>query len=308
DVLLMALADRGGQIERLTIEYPIGAAFPKGPLHSPAFGTRTMTVSRELIDSITGLKLSDIQIIELLSSCGFDAKKTANGFFVTYPDYRQDVLHPVDLVEDLLIAYGYNRIPTQPVKMAVIGNQQPQTKTQDFVRDACIGMGLQEVLTYYLTSIDKQTQMAGIEKDAFVRIANPVSTGYEIYRKRIYPQLLEFLSKNKHVTYPQKIFEVGKVLELDPEKDTGVSEPIHLCIAIADPKTDFTTIKSHCVALAQYLGQPVTFERTNHPSFEQGKAAEFRIGGKKGVVGELSKQVRQNFGLTVPITVLEVEL
>jgi phenylalanyl-tRNA synthetase beta chain len=308
EVVLMALSDRGGEIERLDVEYPTGAAYPKGPMSFPRFATRTTAVRKQLIADMTGLSLDDAQVLELLARCGFDAKTGRDAYTVTYPAYRQDILHAVDIVEDLLVAYGYNRIPLQALALAVRGHKQPDTLRQEFAAEGAVGMGCQEVLTYYLTSAEKQTRHVRVADESFARIANPVSTNYEIFRKRLYPELLEFLSKNKQVTYPQKIFETGKVIEPDPKTDTGAAEPLHLCIAIADQQTDFTDIKRHAVALADYLGEDAVFESTEHPSFEKGKAATVRIGKKRGVVGEVSREVLRNFGLKTPVSVLEVEI
>jgi len=93
----------------------------------------------------------------------------------------------------------------------------------------CVGLALQEVLTFNLTSREKQEKMAGLKGQQFVEIANPVSGNWSIMRRNIYPELLEFLSKNKHVEYPQNIFEVGKTVELEC-LDTPGHTMSHICL------------------------------------------------------------------------------
>ncbi len=308
NVMLTALADRGGRIESMKIQYPKGSEFPKSPIVTPSFDTQTMTVPKPLLLSMTGLALTDSQIVKLFSNSGFSAKKTKSGFAVTYPAYRQDILHPVDIIEDLLISIGYNHIEPLGVQLAVVGHEKSETKQTEIARDACIGMGLTEILTYNLTSIEKQTRRIGIKEGRFAQISNPVSQNYEIFRKNLYPEALEFLSKNKHAPYPQKIFEIGRTVLLDSKSETGVREPLTLSIVLASRETSFTEIKSMTEALARYLNRKTIFKPVTHPSFENGKSAEVQLGEKTGILGELNAQTRANFGLKIPVTALEVEI
>ncbi len=308
NVMVMALADRGGTIESIEIEYPKTKTYPVQKLTSPIFDTETIKVSKQLVTRLTGLALNDQQVVKLLGRSGFHVKTTKTDYLVEYPSYRQDILHPVDIIEDLLITYGYNDIPLAPLSVAVVGKELANATYADHAGEACIGMGFQQILTYNLTSVEKQTRLIGIEKEEFAQIANPVSQSYEVFRKRIYPELLEFLSKNKHASYPQKIFETGKTLSLDAASETGCREKFTLSMAIASNTTNFTEIKSHAVALAKYLGHQIEFFERTHESFEKGKTAGFTINGKKGICGELNQKVIDNFGLKTRVTILEIEL
>ena len=142
----------------------------------------------------------------------------------------------------------------------------------------------------------------------FVEIENPVSENWSVFRKSIIPEILGFLSTNKHASYPQKLFEIGKSVHIDKKSDTGVAEKNLLTIVITDNKTNFTEIKSVMETLSQNFNWKYSIERKEHPSFEKGKCAALRIGKRRGILGEISKDVLKNFNLSMPVSVLEIEL
>ncbi len=116
------------------------------------------------------------------------------------------------------------------------------------------------------------------------------------------------MAKNKHASYPQKIFEVGKALDLDAKAETGVSEKTKLCIALSGKGAEFTVIKGVLDAIADNLGLKYSLKGEVPPGFEKGKSAALSCSGKKGFFGELKKEVMQNFGLEQPTAVLELEI
>lgn len=304
NVMVSALAERGFDIYSVNVKYPNRA------IVTPDFSPKKILVSAEEAEKIIGVDLPGKKIVELLQQARYDAKVVGKMIECKYPAYRQDILHPVDVIEDLLISYGYNNVEPLPVKVPTIGGELQSEKMRRAVENVCIGLGLQGVLTYTMSNKEKQAAMAGLEaeKEQFVEIANPASENYTIFRKMLFPELLEFLSKNKNESYPQKIFEAGKTLELDSKSETGVAEKNKLCIALSGKGAEFTVIKGALDAIAGNLGMQYSLQESNIPSFEQGKSAAVKIGGKNGFLGELNKKTLQNFGLLQPTAVLEIEI
>jgi len=193
-----------------------------------------------------------------------------------------------------------------PVEMSVIGEERPETRIQENVREACIGLGLQEVLTFTMTSVEKQQYKIKKPKAEFVEIANPVSANWQVMRRSLIPELLEFLAKNKDVSYPQRIFEVGKCVIPHLEKETKVEEIIKLCVAFSDSNTGFTEIKSALNEITNYLGIDVKLNRIKDPAFVEGRCAEILVNGKKGIIGEIGPEVKKNFGIENSVAVFEI--
>jgi len=307
-VMTMAFADRGGKIETVKISFPKGKIYPKTHEFTPNFGTKKIELSLEYINKLSGMNFSLKQVIVLLARARMNAKKKGKKVVVEYSDFRQDILHPVDIVEDILISFGYNNVLPTKIEMPVFGNELSTTSYLDNVRDACVGLGLQEILSFTLTSKEKQKIKTGLIKEEFVEIANPVSANWEIFRKNIFPENLDFLNKNKNQEFPQKIFEVGKTVELNPKKETRVSEKEKLCICISDARSNYSNIKSVLDSVCNYLGLTYKIAELKHPCFESGKSAQISIGEKKGFMGELNQSTLQNFGLETKTIVLEMEV
>jgi len=304
NVMVSALAERGFDV------YSIKVRYPNKTIVTPDFTPKKIRVGAGKIRDFSGLDLGAKKIAELLRRARYNVKVNGETLECEYPAYRQDILHPVDVIEDALISYGYRNIEPLPMKIATTGEERQETGKAEAMRDACIGACLQEVLTYTMTSKQKQSAMIGldIEKEQFVEIANPVSENYAVFRKRLFPELLDFLSKNKHCAFPQKIFEIGKVLQLDEKSETGVSERDTLCVAISGKEADFNQIKSALDAISGILGMEFSLRETTLQFLAKGRRAEITAGEKKGFIGELSRETAREFGLEQPTAALEIEI
>ncbi|MBT4192472.1 MAG: phenylalanine--tRNA ligase subunit beta [Candidatus Diapherotrites archaeon] len=306
EVMCMALADRGGKIETTEIHFPEGTQYPKRKVATPEFKTQKLTFKTDLFNQVTGLDVKATELKTLLEKARYKVTMAKGKTTVEYSNYRQDIMHAVDVVEDGLVSYGYDKITPLPVEMCVIGESLSELDSLESVRDVCIGLGLQEIISFNLTS--KQIQEKNLLiKEKFVELANPMSSSHEIMRKRLLPQALAFLTKNKGQLFPQKIFEVGACLDLDPNADIGVNQSNHVCVVSTHSNVEFTEIKSMLVTLCDNLGLDLKVKKKAFPFLGE-NSAEITVNGKKGFIGELSKEVEQKFGLKKPTCVFEFEL
>ncbi len=308
EVICMSLADRGGKIYSCKVHFPKESKpYPAKVINTPTFLVEKISFDKELITKKTGLKLTDKQVVDLLSKARFDVQIKGEKIHAQYSSYRTDIMHPVDLIEDLLISYGFNKIDPQKIEMSVVGGENKGAKLVDFVREGCVGLGLQEVLTYNLTSKKIQGENMLSSTSNFVEIANPVSANYEILRKHLTPQLLDFFSKNKDKEFPQRVFEIGTVLSPDSKEENGVKQTNNVCVALTHSSANYTEIKSYLDSLCNYLGLKHEVKRKEFSFFNE-NSAEIIIGHRKGFVGELKKEVIEAFGLRKPVVLFEFEL
>jgi len=304
NVMVSALAERGFDIYSVKIKYA------NKTIVTPDFTPKKIEVEIDSIKKISGLDLDTKQVVELLRQARYDVKVKGKKLLCEYPAYRPDILHPVDVAEDAIISYGYNRIEPEPIRVSTKGSELKVKKFKRAFENVCVGLGLQGVLTFTMTSKAKQSEMIGInpEKEQFVEIDNPVSEKYTVFRKRLYPELLEFLGKNKHAPFPQKIFEIGKTLELDSKAETGAAEKNKMCIVLSGKGAEFTIIKGVLDAVADNMELKYSLLECGEAALEKGKSASVKIMGKKGFLGELRKEVMTSFGLEQPTAVLEIEI
>jgi phenylalanyl-tRNA synthetase beta chain len=305
NVLVTALADMGGKVETVHVEY-----FDH-TLVTPDLTPQKMRLHTTYSNERLGLNFSDAETIEALLKSRLDAKQAEAGVVdVTIPAYRTDILHEIDLVEDVAIGYGYyNLTPTKPATVT-IGKQHWINVMAGDVRQIMVGLGFVEALNFVLANEVDHYQKMRRKPESLVTLANPVSTEYSIIRNDLLPSLIKNLADSKHHVFPQRMFEVSDVITLNPDTETGTERRIHAAAVSSHPTANFTEIKSFLDSLLMNLCfKNVTAIETNHPSFLAGRAITVSLGDMEvGVVGEIHPEVLNNFELENPTGAFEIDL
>jgi phenylalanyl-tRNA synthetase beta chain len=305
-IVTLSLIDRGGKAYSTTIHYP----HEKRKVVTPNFETRRMTLSIEYVNRLLGLQVTTKQIAGLLSKAGFDAEKTEkSSLVVRIPCYRVDVMHPIDLVEDVAIAYGYNNIRPSWRKLPTTGGLRPEQSLLSAAIDLMIGLGFQEILTYTMTNTENLFTKMNCKKEKTVEIANPKVQTLTCLRSWLLPSLIEFLSNNLSVDYPQRIFELGKITALDDKKETRTRDEEWLAAASSHPSAGFSEIKSALDAFFMNLDLEWRIKETKHPSFIDGRAGAIIVSGKNaGILGEMNPKVLTAWKIENPTVAFEVNM
>ncbi|MDO8427705.1 MAG: phenylalanine--tRNA ligase subunit beta [Candidatus Diapherotrites archaeon] len=305
NVMVAAVHDRGADIEAVEIVDET----EKAKYFTPNFEPKKTKVKIEFINKLAGMNWSTKEIVKLLERARYNCTIKGKEILLEVPSYRQDLLHEADIVEDAVISYGYNNLEPKATEMNVVGKDLLETRLKEVIRSTCVGLQLQEVLTYNLTSKEKQVTKLGLnlQKEIFAEIANPMSSEYAIFRKQIFPELLEFLGKNSRYEYPQNIFEIGKGLELDAKSETGVNEKNKICIIICGRNANFNEGKRHLQALSNSMNWDYELKKIEHSAFKPGLCAEIKIENRIGIIGELKESILKNFSIEMPACVIELE-
>jgi phenylalanyl-tRNA synthetase beta chain len=302
------LIDRGGKAYQATIHYPENSAYSEKTVLTPDFSNSTVPLSVEYTNKILGLNLTAKRISELLQIAGLGIEKVSEDTVsVLVPFYRIDVMHQVDLIEDVAIAYGYNNIEPNWRELPTIGRAKSDQHLLNLARDLMVGLGYQEVLNYTLTNQENLFDKMGVERNTVLEISNPKVVTMTCLRSWLLPGLVEFLSKNPSVEFPQKIFELGKVTLLDDSKETKVREEEWLTAAATHATSGFSEIKSALDAFFSNYGVQWQIKQTAHPSFIEGRVGKVIVAGLEiGVVGEVSPQVLESWKLENPMAAFEI--
>jgi phenylalanyl-tRNA synthetase beta chain len=305
-----ALIDRGGKAYSATINYPQDAAYPERKIVTPNFDSRTIALNVEYVNKIIGLQLTASRISELLQVAGLGvgavSEKTVE---VQVPCYRIDVMHAVDLVEDVAVAYGYNNIEPLWRDLPTTGAAKPQQRHIDIAREIMAGAGYQEILSYTLTNPDSLFTKMNHPPTATVELSNPKLITMTCLRNWLLPGIMEFLSVNQSVEFPQKIFELGKVTLPDPATETRTRDEDWLAAATSHANAGFSEIKACLDALMMNLGVTWQIKPSSHPSFIEGRAGTVSVKGVDvGVLGEVHPLVLDAWKLENPTAAFEVNL
>jgi len=311
NVVVTALAERGGKIKSVRVVYP------DFEVETPDLTPKSFEVELDYIKRLMGLKLSDGDVRNLLERMMYDVELVDGKARLLYPAFRDDIMHARDVLEDVLIAYGYNEIEPEEPKLAVQGRGDKFIEFEDAVRELMVGFGLQEVMTFNLTNRDNQyTRMNLPCGDYFnhppaelVEIENPISPKWSALRVWLIPSLLDFLSQNTHEEYPQKIFEVGKATLIDESRETKTVSESKLAVALAHPRVTFTEAKEILESAMRHLGFEYGLEEIEHPSFIPGRVGRIIVNGKEiGIIGEIHPAVLENWGIEMPVAAFELFL
>ncbi|MDH7607519.1 MAG: phenylalanine--tRNA ligase subunit beta [Candidatus Bathyarchaeota archaeon] len=305
-IVTLALVDRGGKAYSAKIHYPR----EKSHVLTPSFEVQYVDLHVDYVNRVLGLNLASEQIVKLLGKAGFGVKKARKeAVTVQVPCYRIDIMHPIDIVEDVAIAYGYNNIKPLWRKLPTTGGTKPEQPILNAARELMIGLGFQEVLTYTLTNPENLFKKMNCKKERIIEVANPKVQTFTCLRNWLLPSLMEFLSNNLHVDYPQKIFELGTVVLPDAKAETKTRDEERLAAVTAHASASFSEIKSALDAFLVNIGVKWEINETKHPSFIEGRVGTAEINGVNiGFLGEIHPKVLEAWKLEHPAAAFEINM
>ena len=178
-----------------------------------------------------GLPLDDKSLSESLRKMRFDVQPAvgpdadAAVSWCPIPPYRTDIRHPVDVLEDVAIGYGYANIEPRLVRSMTVGTPRPEETLSDRVRQILIGLGYSEIMSLPLTTEELQFERLRMPTpDRYPEVANPKLKAYNVVRTHLMGGLFEALRENRRRPMPQRLFEIDNVVELDDSAETGAAE------------------------------------------------------------------------------------
>ncbi len=275
----------------------------------------TVELSPRYVQRLSGLSLKPEEIADLLNRLQFDVEPYGDHLIVTVPDHRMDIEGPHDLVEEVCRIVGYDKIPS-----TIISDELPPQRGnsalehEESIRDLLVQMGLQEVITYRLTNMEREARLiptaAALNSDdrPYVALTNPNSADRAVMRHSVLSSILEVAAQNSRYQDRIAIFEIGEVF-LEAEDTVLPDELTHLAIVLTGlrlehhwsepdeiPLMDFFDLKGVLQGLFNALHLTVKYEAINHPAFRPGQVARLLLGDIPiGTIGTLHPQVVSNY-------------
>jgi len=309
-IICYALDARGATVEDVTVDYP------DRELRRPDFAVRSKHVAHDRIETLLGVDLITDEVVDLAERSGLDATPVDDGYDVDVPPYRVDVLHPVDVVDDLGRAYGFNDLEPRYPDVNTIGGRTESSRLERAVRGTLVGLGFEDLLNFNMTSeaenFDRMRLSPGDDAVGAAdpaTISEPYSEDFTILRTWALPSLAMVLENNTHHSYPQDLAEVGFAAHADDDENTGVAERRTVAAVLARHDASYEDAKARLQALCDEFDAALETPPTDHPSFIDGRAAAVEIDGEPvGVVGELHPAVIVDHDVEVPVAGFELEL
>ena len=321
-IICYALSARGATIEAVEVNYADGATHPSeygAELVRPNFDTDKKSVRHDRIETLLGVEFESEGVVDCFERAGLDASYTLDEdvtYEVEIPPYRVDVLHPLDLVDDVGRAYGFDNLEPRYPDVGTVGGRHERSRLEDAVRTSLVGLGFEDLLNFHMTSGTENYDRMNLEtgSDAFgggdpVEITEPYSEEYTQLRTWAIPSLVMLLERNTHNAYPQDVSEVGFVAERDDRENTNVAERRHVAGAVARRDASYEAAKGRLQAVCDDFDAELKTPRTEHPSFIDGRTAAVVVDGERvGVIGEIHPAVLVEHDLEVPVAAFEFEL
>jgi len=304
NILVIMFAEMGGDIYQMNLNYG------KEKRVTPDLSPEKMKLSTENTNKLLGLELKDSEIKTLLEKMGhsYDSKtKTAE-----ISAWRTDIMHEVDLIEDIAIAYGYDNFKPEIPSIATTGEIDKTELLKKKIADILVGLNMLELSNYYLiTKEDAKT--FGLKEKDLIEVEDSKSE-YKILKPSLMITNLKTLSKNVDCEYPQRVFEMNKIFQLDAREETGINEIERLCITFASTTAGFTELKQTLDYLMKMLGKKSGDYSTESVSSEnsyfiEGRCAKIVLDKKIiGFIGEIKPPILENLGVKMPVVGLELAM
>lgn len=317
--------DAGYKILPVKVVHPYETALGKEVVAPFYFQPSTKT-TLAAINKKLGCDLTKAEVLDALarmdndvSAKDFDAsEKTASylkankndvEFVLNPPPYRNDFLHEVDIIEDVMIGVGLDNFkPVRPSDFTV-GQLSDVTLFSRKAKEIMVGLGYQEMIFNYLGSKRDYIDRMCVSSENVIEISNPMSENYQFVRPSIIASLLRAESQAGQAVFPHKIFEIGKVAFLDSSENTGTKTIQSLGFMTACNNANFNSLASEVSTLLYLLDHKYDVKEVEDPRFIPGRQAAIMLNGKQvGVFGEVHPQVLENWGIIVPCVAGEIDI
>lgn len=291
-IVASALAEMGGKIYQMEIK--------DSELYTtPNFETEKMKISLENANKLLGISLTESELTKCLQKMGHDYSKGK----VEIASWRTDILHEVDLIEDIAIAYGYNNIAPEIPNISTPGEESKESIIKRKISEILIGLSMLEISSYHLI---KQEEVELYNLKDLLELENS-KTEYKFLRPNLSIPLLRILAENKDAEYPQKVFEIGTVFTENSGKETGIDEKDHLIIGITPANA--TECKQHIDYLFKSLNLKYSIKESVHENLIDGRTADIILNNKIiGHFGEVHPLTLKKVGIKMPLAIAEISL
>ena len=269
-------------------------------VNTPDLNPEVIKINLDNVNKLLGLQLKEAEVNRYLEKMGYEYKNKS----VLVPAYRVDVLHEVDLIEDIAIAYGYQNFIPEILQVSTIGEKDKKEIIKKKIAEALIGIGLLETSSYHLTTKDDQIKKTGLNIFNAIEVSDS-KTEYSILRNDLSHYMLKILSENVDVEYPQEIFQIGRIFH---QGNKTIEEKEHLAFALAPG--NFTKAKQILDYLSKMLNIKLDIVNAKEASyFIEGRVAEIKFNSMNiGYIGEVHPQILNNFKIKMPVTMLEINI
>jgi phenylalanyl-tRNA synthetase beta chain len=292
-LVCLQLSILGGKIESVRVETCDGTEW------SIDGSPKEHSVERKLVEGILGNPFTDDEIENAIRRMGGSYNGDSSGVLsISMPRWRYDILHPIDLVEEVAIGHGYDDLAYDVPKAPLTAIPRTDGHLRRRIREALQGLGLIQIQSLTLSNdADQFTSVRWKADGSITRMTNPITTEHTILRQNIVPGLLRLLAANRHHDLPQGVYELGTVVIDHKNCD-------RFAFLVAERSGGFAKLRGRIQALMRDLGcSEWNLEPIETGPWLLGRSASIIVNGVTvGECGEIDPLVSETFDLNVPMS------
>ena len=306
---------------RLVVEIAGGAPGPVVeavlPEHLPQ--PQTIVLRRARLARVLGVTIADNEIERILRALGLAVEAAAaDGWRVTPPTRRFDLVIEEDLIEEVARIHGYDAIPTTlPAGVTRLAAPVETRVDEATVRRQLAARDYLEAINYAF--IDAAVCAAWNTEASAVPLANPLSAELGVMRTQLLPGLVAALARNTARQQSRmRLFELGKVFDASADgAPTETQRVAAVACGESSPEqwsvptraVDFHDLKGDLDSLAALSGAVLEYRPSQAAWGHPGRSADvFRDGAKLGWIGQLHPRLQQTRDLDVDVVAFELDL
>jgi len=264
--------------------------------------------------------VSSDTMAHLLSKMGLVSRVEDGSIISRVPPTRHDILHPCDIMEDVAVAYDFNKLEWTQPKTNTVGIQLPINKLCDLLRPDIAAAGYCEALTFALVSRADLGEKMGLKEcpQNTVHVSNPKTYEFQVCRTGLLPGLLKTCQANKKLPLPIKLFEISDVVMKDSTKHTGARNERHMAAIHYNQTSGFEVIHGLLDRTMELLECPRVkvgekdgyyIQAGKEECYFPGRCADIFVWGEKvGSMGVIHPNTLKAFELPNPVSGLELNL
>ncbi len=307
------LADRGADIEAVELHYAQETDFGT-VFQTPYDLSEPVTLTLSELNRVLGETVTVDEAVNSLKSYGLDIDTEGEKMTVRAAPYRDDLMHPIDVVEDFAISRGYDSFDPVLPSTFTVGALSEIEQFSDALRHVMTSLGFEEVVSNILGSSEDFIEKMALNPEdktrpetRIVEIENPMTERFSLLRSWILPSLLRVEGTSSKAFYPHRIFEAGEVARLAPETPDQTETTIQLGALIAHPAANFSELHALLDALFSRLKGAYQLDPATHPSFIPGRFGHIVVDGREvGLIGEIQPAVLDFWQIGMPTAAFEL--
>jgi phenylalanyl-tRNA synthetase beta chain len=278
----------------------------------------SILLRKSRLKKILGVDIPNDRVVEILKNLGLNIKNMTDGWEITPPSFRFDLVIEEDLIEEIARIYGYDQIPEKTAKTEVsLGSLVKTTTELEQVAAILVARDYQEIITYSFIDAEKNQQFTGEASELI--LSNPISSEMSVMRGSLWPGMIEAAGSNVARQQDRiRFFEIGKSFHGTLKEPIEVVRVAGLALGSNLPEQwdvrikdiDLFDMKSDLETLLKMAttGATIDYDTANHPVLQSGQASNImRNGHVIGVFGKLHPTIGLKMNLDKGVFLFELD-